>query len=164
MARGKNKAVAERRKQAVAELGTIDSQQNTIKKLQAEVEELKLKLEMKEQFYIENLAGLNYKLTENTSNIVEELRGLNDSLREELGEARANYDSIQRKWSKVFKNLRDHYMSAHGMKSVEAMERSTAMMGDNPNQQITLNTIENPSGKNMSSERVRALQRVQGVR
>lgn len=164
MARGKNKAVAERRKATVEELGTLESQQNTIKKLTDQVAQLKLELQTKEQLHKTAMAGLHYKLENNTSELVEELRGTIDSLREEVGNVRVEYENIQKKWSKVFNNTRDHFMSDHGMKQLEAVETITTLMGDNPFQKITVDVLGSGKRAGMSTERIRALQKVQGIR
>lgn len=164
MARGKNKAVAERRKAVVAELGTIESQQGTIKNLTEKVNELEHKLHTAEVLYKQNIAGLNYKLENNTSELVEELRGTVESLREELGHVRAQNDNIQKKWTKVFENTREHFISAHGMKNLEAVETITALMGDNPFEQLTVDMMGSAKRNNMTTERLRALQKVQGIR
>lgn len=164
MARGKNKAVAERRKAVVAELGTIESQQGTIKNLTEKVAELENKLRTAEELYKQNIAGLNYKLENNTSELVEELRGTIDSLREELGKVREDNDGIHKKWTKVFENTREHFMSVHGMKNLEAVETVTGLMGDNPFEILTVDMLGSGKRNNMSTERLRALQRVQGIR
>lgn len=164
MARGKNKEIAERRKQAVAELGTIDSQQNSIKKLSDQVAQLQAELQTKDQVHKQVVAGLHYKLEQNTTELVEELRGLNDSLREELGQVREDNDSIHKKWTKVFENTREHFMSVHGMKNLEAVETVTALMGDNPFAILTVDMLGSGKRNKMSTERLRALQKVQGIR
>lgn len=163
MARGKNKEIAERRKQALTELGTIDSQQNIIKKLTDQVTQLQIELQTKDQIHKEVVAGLHYKLEQNTTDLVEELRGLNDSLRDEIGKVREENDDIQRKWSKIILNLRNHYISAHGMKNLAAMEEATMLMGDDPTQQITITEgVVKTTG--MTQERLIALQKTQGLR
>lgn len=164
MARGKNKEIAERRKQAVAELGTINSQQTTIKKLTDQVAQLQAELQTKDQIHKQVVAGLHYKLEQNTTDLVEELRGMNESLREELGQVRADNDSIHKKWTKVFENTRDHFMSTHGMKNLEAVETVTALMGDSPFETLTVDMMGSAKRTNMSTERLRALQKVQGIR
>jgi len=164
MARGKNKAVAERRKAAVEELGTIESQQNTIKKLTDQVAELQLELQTKEQLHKQSITGMHYKLENNTSELVEELRGTVDSLREDLGHVREEYDNIQKKWGKVFTNTRDHFMSDHGMSQLEAVETVTTLMGDEPFKKITVDVLGSGRRAGMSTERIRALQKIQGIR
>jgi chromosome segregation ATPase len=164
MARGKNKAIAERRKEAVAEIGSITAQQNTIRNQKNKIEELENKLAEQSALHAKAIAGINYRLTENTSELVEELRGMNESLIEQIGDVRSEYEKIQKNWTKVYTNLKSHFMNNHGMKQLEAIESATALLGDDPNQIITVDIDGNGKSANLTSERLRTLQKVRGLR
>lgn len=161
MARGKNKAIAERRNQALEELGTAESQQNTIKKLTERVAELELELQTKEQLHKQAVAGMHYKLENNTSELVEELRGTVDSLREELGASEEAYKKIKKDWNKVFDGLRDHFMVEHKMKNVPALE---AMMGILDRGDFIVDMTGAGTRHDMPREKLERLQKAQGLR
>jgi len=164
MARGKNKAIAERRNEAMAEIGSIESQRLVIRNQQNKIEELEKKLETQAQVHAETVAGMYLRLAENTSEVVEELRGLNDSLLEELGELRNSNEKVLKNWGKVFINLSSHFAGEHGMKRLEAMEHATALMGDDPSETITVDIDGNAKHSKLTTERLRTLQKIRGLR
>ena len=88
MARGKNKAVAERRKAALVEIGSIDSLRLEIKNLKEELEKTKRNAAFNEGLKLDNIVELNRRLKENTSIEVEELKATVDDLKKQLGESR----------------------------------------------------------------------------
>ncbi len=164
MARGKNRAIAERRNQALSEIQSIDSQRLQIRNLESTIEKLERELETKERNHRELVADLNSKLKHNTSELVEELQARSSYLLLELGKANKALDSIQNNWSKVFRNLKDHFVQSHKMSPLEAIENCTQLLGDDPSEEITVIDGVASGVKNLTTERLRALQKVRGVR
>lgn len=164
MARGKNRAIAERRNQALSEIQSIESQRLQIRNLENTIEKLERELETKERNHRELVADLNSKLKHNTSELVEELQARSSYLLLELGKTNKTLDSIQNNWSKVFRNLKDHFVESHKMSPLEAIENCTQLLGDDPSEKITVIDGVASGAKNLTTERLRALQKVRGVR
>ena len=164
MARGKNKAIAERRNQALSEINSIESQRIQIRNLNATIEELREEIRTKDTLHKESINKLSTQLKYNTSDLVDELKARSSYLLLELGKTNETLDSIQNNWSKVFKNLRDHFIHSHKMSSLEAIENCTQLLGDDPSEKITVVDGVASGVKNLTTERLRALQKVRGVR
>jgi hypothetical protein len=164
LARGKNKAIAERRNQAISEIQSIEAQSIQIRNLENTVARLESELRTKDRNHRELVADLNSRLKNNTSELVEELQSRSAYLLLELGKTNETLDSIQNNWSKVFKNLRDHFIHSHKMSSLEAIENCTQLLGDDPSEKITVVDGVASGVKNLTTERLRALQKVRGVR
>ena len=164
MARGKNKAIAERRNQALLEISSIESQRIQIRNLNATIEELREEIRTKDALHKESINKLSTQLKYNTSDLVDELKARSSYLLLELGKTNETLDSIQNNWSKVFKNLRDHFIHSHKMSSLEAIENCTQLLGDDPSEKITVIDGVASGVKNLTTERLRALQKVRGVR
>ena len=164
MARGKNKAIAERRNQALSEINSIESQRIQIRNLNATIEELREEIRTKDALHKESINKLSTQLKYNTSDLVDELKARSSYLLLELGKTNETLDSIQNNWSKVFKNLRDHFIHSHKMSSLEAIENCTQLLGDDPSEKITVVDGVASGVKNLTTERLRALQKVRGVR
>lgn len=120
MARGKNKAVAERRKAALVEIGSIDSLRLQIKNLKEELEETKQSAALSDALKKDNIAELNRKLKENTSAEVEELKETVNSLRKDLGDLREQHEKMLKKWHKASEYLIGHYEVEHRLPRHEA--------------------------------------------
>ena len=164
MARGKNKAIAERRNQALSEINSIESQRIQIRNLNATIEELREEIRTKDTLHKKSIANLNAQLKHNTSDLVDELKARSSYLLAELGKANNTLNKIQDNWSKAFTNLRDHFMHSHKMGFIEAIENCTQLLGDDPQDAITV-IAEIASGvKNLTPERARTLQKVRGLR
>jgi uncharacterized coiled-coil DUF342 family protein len=164
LARGKNKAIAERRNQALSEINSIESQRIQIRNLNATIEELREEIRTKDTLHKESINKLSTQLKYNTSDLVDELKARSSYLLLELGKTNETLDSIQNNWSKVFKNLRDHFIHSHKMSSLEAIENCTQLLGDDPSEKITVVDGVASGVKNLTTERLRALQKVRGVR
>jgi uncharacterized coiled-coil DUF342 family protein len=164
LARGKNKAIAERRNQALSEINSIESQRIQIRNLNATIEELREEIRTKDALHKESINKLSTQLKYNTSDLVDELKARSSYLLLELGKTNETLDSIQNNWSKVFKNLRDHFIHSHKMSSLEAIENCTQLLGDDPSEKITVVDGVASGVKNLTTERLRALQKVRGVR
>jgi hypothetical protein len=164
LARGKNKAIAERRNQAMSEIQSIESQRIQIRNLNATIEELREEIRTKDALHKESINKLSAQLKHKTSDLVEELQARSSYLLLELGKTNSTLDKIQNSWSKAFINLRTHFMHSHKMSALEAIENSTQLLGDDPSESITV-IAEIASGvKNLTTERARALQKVRGLR
>lgn len=120
MARGKNKAVAERRKAALVEIGSIDSLRLEIKNLKEELEKTKRSAAFNEGLKLDNIAELNRRLKENTSIEVEELKATVDDLKKQLGESRKKEDQTSKRWSKAIDYMVGHFEKEHNMPRHEA--------------------------------------------
>jgi uncharacterized coiled-coil DUF342 family protein len=164
LARGKNKAIAERRNQALSEINSIESQRIQIRNLNTTIEELREEIRTKDTLHKKSIAKLNAQLKHNTSDLVEEVQARSSYLLAELGEANKVLNKIQDNWSKVFINLRTHYVSSHKMSFIEALENTTQMLGDDPHDAITVIEGISSGVKNLTPERARALQKVRGLR
>jgi len=115
MAKGKNKAIAERRVTALAEIGTIDALRLRIKNLEEELAEVKSRAKEVNALKNQNIAELNQKLKENTSPEVEELREIVLKLRNDLGESRQSEDKLKKKWHRLLDKITGHFETVHGM-------------------------------------------------
>lgn len=115
MAKGKNKAIAERRFSALAEIGTIDALRLRVKNLEEELSDVKRKSEEVNNLKNQNIAELNQKLKENTSSEVEELRGIVLQLRNDLGESRQNEEKTLKKWHKLMDRIVTHFEAVHNV-------------------------------------------------
>jgi seryl-tRNA synthetase len=115
MAKGKNKAIAERRVTALAEIGTIDALRLKIKNLEEELVEVKSRAEEVNALKNQNIAELNQKLRDNTSAEVEELRGIVVQLRNDLGESRKSEEKLKKKWHRMLDKITGHFETVHGM-------------------------------------------------
>lgn len=164
MAKGKNRAIAERRNQALSEIQSIEAQKIQIRNLENTIEKLERELETKERNHRELVADLNSKLKNNTSEVVEELQARSSYLLAELGKSNNTLDKIQNGWSKAFINLRTHFMHSHKMSALEAIENCTQLLGDDPSDSITVIDQIASGVKNLTTERARALQKVRGLR
>jgi chromosome segregation ATPase len=164
LARGKNKAIAERRNQALSEINSIESQRIQIRNLNATIEELREEIRTKDTLHKESINKLTTQLKHNTSEVVEELQARSSYLLIELGEANSTLDKIQNSWSKAFINLREHFMHSHKMSALEAVENCTQLLGDDPHDAITVIEGISSGVKNLTTERARALQKVRGLR
>lgn len=164
MARGKNKAIAERRNQALSEINSIESQRIQIRNLNTTIEELREEIRTKDTLHKKSIANLNAQLKHNTSDLVEEVQARSSYLLAELGKANSTLDKIQNNWSKVFRNLKDHFVQSHKMSPLEAIENCTQLLGDDPSEEITVIDGVASGVKNLTTERLKALQKVRGVR
>jgi chromosome segregation ATPase len=164
LARGKNKAIAERRNQALSEINSIESQRIQIRNLNATIEELREEIRTKDTLHKESINKLTTQLKHNTSEVVEELQARSSYLLAELGGANSTLDKIQNSWGKAFINLREHFMHSHKMSALEAVENCTQLLGDDPHDAITVIEGISSGVKNLTTERARALQKVRGLR
>lgn len=164
LARGKNKAIAERRNQAISEIQSIEAQRIQIRNLENTIEKLESELKTKDRNHRELVADLNSKIKNNTSELVEELQARSSYLLIELGKTNNTLDKIQNNWSKVFSNLRHHFINSHKMGALEATENCTQLLGDDPNEKITVIDGVASGVKNLTTERLITLQKVRRVR
>ena len=164
MARGKNRAIAERRNQALSEINSIESQRIQIRNLNATIEELREEIRTKDTLHKESINKLTTQLKHNTSEVVEELQARSSYLLAELGGAAKTVNKIQDNWSKAFTNLREHFMHSHKMGLIEAVENCTQLLGDDPQDTITVIEGITAGVKNLTPERARTLQKVRGLR
>lgn len=164
MARGKNKAIAERRNQAMSEIQSIESQRIQIRNLNATIEELREEIRTKDALHKESINKLSAQLKHKTSDLVEELQARSSYLLLELGKTNSTLNKIQDSWSKAFTNLREHFMHSHKMGFIEAIENCTQLLGDDPQDTITVIEGITAGVKNLTPERARTLQKVRGLR
>lgn len=115
MARGKNKAIAERRSVALSEIGTIDALRLRVKNLEEELADVKGRFEEVTTLKNQNITELNQRLKENTSSEVEELREIVLQLRNDLGESRQSEEKTLKKWHKLIDKVVAHFEVAHRM-------------------------------------------------
>ena len=163
LARGKNKAIAERRNQAISEIQSIEAQSIQIRNLENTVARLESELRTKDRNHKELVADLNSRLKNNTSELVEELQDRSAYLLLELGKANESLDNIKKNWNKTLMNLREHFISEHKVKPLEAMELCMQLLGDDPNWKVTI-TEGAVQTKSITTERYRTLQKIRGER
>jgi hypothetical protein len=130
MAKGKNKAIAERRVTALAEIGTIDALKLRIKNLEEELAEVKSRAEEVNALKNQNIAELNQKLRDNTSAEVEELRGIVVGLRDQMGKERLNMDKVRKQQQKMVSYLLDHFEKDHKMSRTDALSKTVWVSGE----------------------------------
>lgn len=112
--------MAERRKAALSEIGTIDALRVQIKNLKEELEETKRRAALSDSLKKENIAELNRKLRENTSAELEELKATVEDLKRQLGESRQKEDQVSRRWTKAIDYMISHFERDHNMPRHEA--------------------------------------------
>jgi hypothetical protein len=130
MARGKNKAIAERRVAALNEIGTIDALLLKVKKLEEHFRETTAINEETYKSQVRTINELNRKLKENTSDEVEELRGIVVDLRNQLGEERSNMDRVRKQQQKMVEYLLDHFEKDHKMSRTDAISKTVWVSGE----------------------------------
>ena len=130
MARGKNKAIAERRVAALNEIGTIDALLLKVKKLEEHFRETTAINEETYKSQVRTINELNRKLKENTSDEVEELRGIIVDLRNQLGEERSNMDRVRKQQQKMVEYLLDHFEKDHKMSRTDAISKTLLISGE----------------------------------
>lgn len=127
MARGKNQAIAERRKAAMSEIGSIDALRLKVKNLNEELAEAKAKYESSIEAKNENIRELSRKLKENTSAELEESKELVEKLKVDLGNSRKEEALIRKRWYRLVDILIDHYETIHKMDRLEVMTSLVAV-------------------------------------
>lgn len=120
MARGKNKAIAERRSAALTEIGTIDALRLRVKNLEEELAEVKKRSEDAIENKNENIRELNRRLQEATSRELEEQKSLNAQLRADLDASKVTLKNIKKKWESLSTRIIDVYASATNLTRSEA--------------------------------------------
>lgn len=121
MARGKNKAVAERRKAALSEIGTIDTLRLRVKNLEEELAEAKQRYDASIEAKNDNIRELSRKLKENTTDELEEAKALISKLKEDLGTSRKDEALIRKRWVRLVDVIVEHYESVHRMDRVDVL-------------------------------------------
>ena len=167
MARGKNKAIAERRNQALLEISSIESQSREIRDLKDTVKKLEAKLIEKDTAHKELTRNLNKQLEDRTSSVVEDLRDKNSKLLSMNGDLTTHVQKIQNNWQKLLLRVVDHYKEDHKMSGMEALETCMSLIpdsvDDDPEWIPTINEGVFES-KGITAERLRTLQKVRGLR
>ena len=144
MAKGKNKAIAERRVTALAEIGTIDALRLRIKNLEEELAEVKTRAEEVNALKNQNIAELNQKLKENTSPEVEELRGIVLKLRNDLGESRQSEEKLKKKWHRLLDKITGHFETVHGMDRLDVFGTIVKIEDANEEENINFENAGDP--------------------
>lgn len=131
MARGKNKAIAERRNIALAEVGSIDQLRREIHKLTQELNDRDQKAKQTITQQQQAIQRLQQEVAEVTSGKVKELEQFISDLKEHLNQATAKVADIQDTQDKFVKRLMNQYES-QGMSSHEALEQAMSLLDGEP--------------------------------
>lgn len=127
MARGKNQAIAERRKAAISEIGSIDSLKLRVKTLEEELEKAKRRYESSLEAKNENIRELSRKLKEETTDELEEAKEFIERLKIDLGESRMAENSMRKKWVRLIDVITDHYEKVHGVDRLDVLGSLTGV-------------------------------------
>lgn len=129
MARGKNRAIAERRVAALNEIGSIDTLLLKVKRLEDDLKKTAAINEETWKSQNKNINELNRKLRENTSDEVEELKDIVVDLRNQLGEERLHRDKVRKQQQKMVEYLLDHFEKEHKMSRTDAISKTVWVTG-----------------------------------
>lgn len=144
MAKGKNKAIAERRFSALAEIGTIDALRLRVKNLEEELSDLRDRSAEVNALKNQNIAELNERLRENTSAEMEELRGIVLQLRNDLGESRQSEEKFKKKWHKLLDKIVAHFEVVHRMDRLDIFGTIVKIEDSNEEDNIDFESAGDP--------------------
>lgn len=131
MARGKNKAIADRRNSALAEVGSIDQLRREIHNLTQELNDRDQKAKQTITQQQQVIQRLQQEVAEVTSGKVKDLEQFITELKEHLNQATAKVADIQDTQDKFVKRLMNQYES-QGMSSHEALEQAMSLLDGEP--------------------------------
>lgn len=169
MARGKHRAIAQRRVEAVKEIGSIE----TLKRENSELQKSYLNLKEQYEKALENhrnqVNTMQTMIEENTSAQVKELNKTIALLLNEKQSMERQVKNIRDKWSDAFTNLCDYIQKAEKLTSAGALEKAYQMV--KMDESIVFDQegyASHLSKKGLSEEqveeRVKTLQRIRGIR
>jgi len=170
MARGKNKAIAERRREALEEIGSVERLQRRNLELEKENQTLKDQLNSAIDTHITQIASMQEQLDKNTSPKIKELEySININTKRCL-ELEESHKEIKENWGDAYYGLIDYFMETDSTKYPEAAEKAYKIVRgrdivlDDQSYALYLKRASKEMTDEELTKRVKTLQRIRKVR
>lgn len=170
MARGKNKAIAERRREAIHQIGSIKALQQKISDLTKENQNLKDKLDSATFAHKKTVDSLNEQIENNTSSKVKELENIINVSLKKVDEAEEECRKVKKLWDDAFNGLIKYIMNVESVKSMEAIEKANKIINnidiliDNSSYKEFVKKYDKSVSDEEITKRIKTLQKIRGSR
>ena len=170
MARGKNKAIAERRREALEELGSLERLQRRNLELEKENQTLKDQLDSAIDTHVVQISSLHEQLEKNTSPKVKELEYIIEKLNQKQLELEESTKKIKDLWTDGFYSLVEYFMKTDSIKYAEAIEKAMEVIRAKTilYDEESIGEFLKKHSKDISEEemnrRLKTLQKIRGLR